>query len=104
MPTALENQDLKLSVERSLDELATQLMVSGPSSIRPDAFKVLCANAEAAGFHAVADAANSLAQRLRSEAKETNEVDLDWLRDSIASLGDLIQASPVPSAQPVEEI
>jgi two-component system chemotaxis sensor kinase CheA len=103
MPTALENQDLKLSVERSLDELATQLMVSGPSSIRPDAFEVLCANAEEGGFRAVADAANAAAQRLRSEAKGSKAGDLNWLRDSIAALGDLMQASPVPSSQPVEE-
>jgi two-component system chemotaxis sensor kinase CheA len=104
MPTALENQDLKLSVERSLDELATQLMVSGPSSIRPDAFEVLYANAEEGGFRAVAEAADAVAQRLRSEAKGTTEVDLDWLRDSIAALGDLMQASPIFSVQPVEEI
>src|ERR1700761_7072550 len=102
MPTALENQDLKLSVERSLDELATQLMVSGPSSIRPDSFEVLCANAEEGGFRAVADAANALAQRLRDDAKGSKEADLEWLRDSIAALGDLMQAPPVPSAQPVQ--
>ena len=101
MPSALENQDLKLNVERSLDELATQLMVSGPSSIRPDAFEVLGANAEEAGFQAVAEAANALAQRLRKEAKG-KKVDLDWLRDSIAALGDLIQAAPVTKSEPVE--
>jgi two-component system chemotaxis sensor kinase CheA len=104
MPTALENQDLKLSVESSLDELATQFMVSGPSSIRPDAFEVMAANAEEGGFRAVAEAANALAQRLRSEAKENKEVDLEWLREGIAALGDLMQASPVPSAQPAKEI
>jgi two-component system chemotaxis sensor kinase CheA len=101
MPSALENQDLKLNVERSLDELATQLMVSGASSIRPDAFDVLGANAEEAGFQAVAQAANELAQRLRKESKG-KKVDLDWLRDSIASLGDLIQAAPVTKSEPVE--
>jgi two-component system, chemotaxis family, sensor kinase CheA len=101
MPSALENQDLKLSVERSLDELATQLMVSGPSSLRPDAFEVLRAHAEEGGFQAVADAANALAQRLRKETKG-KKVDLDWLRDSIAALGDLIQAAPVTKSEPVE--
>ena len=101
MPSALENQDLKLSVERSLDELATQLMVSGPSSLRPDAFEVLRAHAEEGGFQAVADAANGLAQRLRKETKG-KKVDLDWLRDSIAALGDLIHAAPVTKSEPVE--
>jgi two-component system, chemotaxis family, sensor kinase CheA len=101
MPSALVNQDLKLSVERSLDELATQLMVSGPSSIRPDAFEVLRAHAEEGGFQAVADAANALAQRLRKETKG-KKIDLDWLRDSIAALGDLIQAAPVTKSEPVE--
>ncbi len=101
MPSALENQDLKLSVERSLDELATQLMVSGPSSLRPDAFEVLRAHAEEGGFQAVADAANALAQRLRKETKG-KKVDLDWLRDSIAALGDLIHAAPVTKSEPVE--
>jgi two-component system, chemotaxis family, sensor kinase CheA len=101
MPSALENQDLKLSVERSLDELATQLMVSGPSSIRPEAFEVLRAHAEEGGFQAVADAANTLAQRLRKEAKG-KKVDLDWLSDSIAALGDLMQAAPMTKSQPAE--
>jgi two-component system, chemotaxis family, sensor kinase CheA len=103
MPSALVNQDLKLSVERSLDELATQLMVSGPSSIRPDAFEVLRAHAEEGGFQAVADAANALAQRLRKDTKG-KKVDLDWLRDSIAALGDLIQAAPVTKSEPVEAV
>jgi two-component system chemotaxis sensor kinase CheA len=103
MPSALENQDLKLNVERSLDELATQLMVSGPSSIRPDAFEALRAHAEEGGFQAVAEAANALAQRLRKESKG-KKVDLDWLRDSIAALGDLMQAVPVPKSEPVEAV
>ncbi len=65
----------------------------------PGALDTLSANAEEAGFHAVAEAANSLAQRLRSAVNGTAEGDLDWLRDGIAALGDLIHTAPVPSVE-----
>jgi hypothetical protein len=61
MPTAVEMQHFKLCVEQTLDELATQLMVSGSSSIKPEALETLRGQAEEGGFKALAETAAALA-------------------------------------------
>ncbi|HWZ51322.1 MAG TPA: chemotaxis protein CheA [Granulicella sp.] len=88
MPAAAEKQDLKLCVDLSLDELATQLMVSGPHAIRPDALEALRAHAVECGYSALAETAGALAQRIRAEGSEG---DGEWLRDGVAGLRDLMQ-------------
>jgi two-component system chemotaxis sensor kinase CheA len=101
MPTAVEMQHFKLCVEQTLDELATQLMVSGSSSIKPEALETLRGQAEEGGFKALAETAAALAQRLRSLDQGKESGDREWLREGIAGLGELIQGSSMVDA-PVE--
>src|ERR1700688_1928994 len=90
MPAVVDKQELKACLDRSLDELAMQLMVSGPASVKAEAFETLRGYAAEAGNRALAEAAGVLAQRVRTEAAGKSDAELGWLRSGIGNLADLI--------------
>ncbi|HEY4045344.1 MAG TPA: chemotaxis protein CheA [Acidobacteriaceae bacterium] len=86
-----EKHDRRLLVDQGLDDLATQMMVSGPESISSAALERLNVQATENGYQEVAETALAVARQIESEGARGNGSGEEWLRDSIAQLRQLIE-------------
>jgi two-component system chemotaxis sensor kinase CheA len=86
-----EKHDRRLLVDQGLDDLATQMMVSGPESISSAALERLNVQATENGYQEVAETALAVARQIESEGARGIGSGEEWLRDSIAQLRQLIE-------------
>jgi two-component system, chemotaxis family, sensor kinase CheA len=86
-----EKHDRRLLVDQCLDELATQMMVSGPESISSAALERLNVQAAESGYQQVAETALAVARQIKSPGAGRIASGDEWLRDSIAQLRQLIE-------------
>lgn len=86
-----EKHDRRLLVDQGLDDLATQMMVSGPESISSAALERLNVQATENGYQEVAETALAVARQIESEGVRGTGSGQEWLRDCIAQLRQLIE-------------
>jgi two-component system chemotaxis sensor kinase CheA len=86
-----EKHDRRLLVDQGLDDLATQMMVSGPESISSAALERLNVQATENGYQEVAETALAVARQIESEGVRGTGSGEEWLRDCIAQLRQLIE-------------